>query len=77
MSKKTTTSFTPKAIKELKGYCEKAWQEPMEVSTNVPFSATVKKPRGSLSKHDEKPTVWHYDNGVFIAVFQPFRVMQL
>ena len=69
--------FTPKDIEELKGYAQKAWQEPMEVSCNIPFYAEIRKPRCSLSKYDERPTYWHYDDGVFVAVFQPSKVLAL
>ena len=69
--------FNEKDIAELKGYCKRAWQKPMEVASNIPFNCVVNKPRPSMSKHDERPNYWNYDDGVFIAAFQPPTVMAL
>jgi hypothetical protein len=65
-------------IVKLKEIAKKAWTEKQEYSSNIPFNVIVRKPRASLSKYDsEEPTYWHYDDGVFVAVFQPSLVLEL
>lgn len=64
--------------KILREIAEKAWKEPVTFDSNVPFYVQVKKPRSSMSKHDDKrPEYWHYDDGVFVAVFQPKKVLEM
>ena len=40
-----------------------------EFNADIPFYVDMKKPRPSLSEHDDKhPTYWHYDDGSFVAM---------
>jgi hypothetical protein len=64
--------------KKLREVAEKAWKELPKYLGNPPFYVDVPKPRQSMSKHDlERPTYWNYDDGVFVAVFQPSLVLEL
>lgn len=53
-------------LKLLKNLIKKV-ELPWTFSGNYPFNVTVNKPGPSLSKHDEHPTVWHWDDGSYLA----------
>lgn len=53
-------------LNQLKKLLEKV-ELPWSFSANYPFNVVVEKPRASLSEHDEKPTYWHWDDGVYMA----------
>lgn len=57
------------AIESLKKALKSIHPLPWEFSANVPFNVDLKKPRASLSKHDdERPTYWHYEDGLYAAI---------
>ena len=56
-------------IKTIRDVMEKTAPLPWEFDANVPFYVSVKKPRPSQSKHDEKmPTYWDYSDGEYMAL---------
>lgn len=58
-----------KAIENFKELMAKVDTRYWEFGANIPFYVDMKKPRPSLSKHDdERPTYWHYDDGSFVAM---------
>ena len=53
-------------ITHLESLAEKV-ELPWGASANVPFYVDVRKPRPSMSKHDEyRHTYWDYDDGVYL-----------
>ena len=57
-----------KIIEQLETLLAKAHPLPWLWHANVPFYVEVRKPRESLSKHnDGHPTYWHYDDGAYAA----------
>lgn len=58
---------TKKRLFEIEERLEKMYAGEWTASANLPFNVDVKKPRPSLSKHDDKcPTYWHMDDALFI-----------
>lgn len=46
---------------------EKTQVETWTMGANLPFYVVMKKPRPSLSKHDdEQPTYWHCDDAYYV-----------
>lgn len=39
---------------------------PWTGSANIPFYVVVQKPRPSMSKHDDRPVFWNYDDGEYL-----------
>lgn len=55
-------------ITELKKLISKV-ELPWSFDANVPFYVDVKRPRDSLSKHNDKcVTLWHYNDGLYLAM---------
>jgi len=65
-------------VKHLRKIAEEATQTGWEFSGNYPFYVDVRKPASSLSKHDDKrPTYWRFQDGLFVAAFNPKTVLEL
>lgn len=54
-------------IKEIEERLSKAAEIWGPYVANYPFYASVVKPRGSLSKHDDRANYWHVDDAIFVA----------
>jgi hypothetical protein len=62
------TTETKKLIDQLEKMLAKCPPFPWEFGGNVPFYVDVRKPRPSLSKHDDaRPSYWHYDDGLYVS----------
>lgn len=56
-------------IKALKNSLTKIHPLPWTFSGNIPFSVTMKKPRQSLSKHNDKSeALWHWEDGNYASM---------
>lgn len=65
-------------FKKLTKVAEEATPSPWTFHSNYPFYINVDKPASSLSKHDDtRPTYWRYEDGLFVATFQPEMVLKL